>query len=203
MSDLLDDSMPRLGRIFFEGDTLEVAKKLLGCILVRIVDEDRLAGRVVEVEAYRGADDPASHAYHGRTKRNEVMFGEPGRAYVYFTMGMHWCLNVTTEKAGTAGAVLIRALEPLEGIDLMAERRGRMALEELANGPAKLTQALGIDGTLNGENLVTSRRLFLERGRGVKDAGASSRIGISAGREHEWRFFAKGSRFVSKKKPSA
>ncbi len=199
----MDDSMPRLGRHFFEGDTLEVGKRLLGCILVRMTDGSRIVGRIVEVEAYRGADDTASHAHRGMTKRNEVMFGKPGRAYVYFTMGMHWCLNVTTEKRGTAGAVLIRALEPLEGIDLMVGQRGRMALGKLTNGPAKLTQALSIDGGMNGEDLATSKRLFLERGHPPKDIGRSSRIGISSGTEHQWRFFEKGSRFVSKKTPSA
>ena len=163
----------------------------------------RTAGRIVEVEAYRGVDDPASHAYRGITKRNEVMFGDSGHAYVYFTMGMHWCLNVTTEKPGTAGAVLIRALEPSEGVAMMARRRGTSVLQELTNGPAKLTQAMSIDGALNGENLMTSRRLFLERGRSVTDVGVSSRIGISVGTERRWRFFSKGSKFVSKKKPSA
>jgi DNA-3-methyladenine glycosylase len=195
--------MARQGRAFFEGDTVEVSKRLLGSVLVRAVGGRRTAGRIVEVEAYRGAEDPASHAYRGMTARNRVMFGEPGRAYVYFTMGMHWCLNVTTEEPGEAGAVLVRALEPIEGIDLMSKRRGVKPMEELTNGPAKLTEALGIDGKMNGEDLTTSTRLFLERGRGVKDIGVSPRIGISRGTERNWRFFAKGNRFVSKGKPSA
>jgi len=195
--------MTRLGSEFFEGDTVDVSKRLLGCVLVRIVGGRRIAGRIVEVEAYRGAEDPASHAYGGMTRRNRVMFGSPGRAYVYFTMGMHWCLNVTTEAPGKAGAVLLRALEPVEGIDLMSRRRGRKPLEELTNGPAKLTEALSIDGKMNGEDLETSVRLFIERGRRVKHVGASSRVGISRGTERNWRFFAKGNRFVSKGKPSA
>ena len=195
--------MAALGRLFFAGDTVTVAKKLLGCVLVRVAGTSRVAGRIVEVEAYRGADDPASHAYRGMTRRNMVMFDEPGHAYVYFTMGMHWCLNVTTEEAGTPGAVLIRALEPLEGIDLMLRSRGRMKVEELANGPAKLTQSLRIDGRMNGEDLARSRRLFLEPGRRVKNPGSSPRVGISAGREYAWRFFVRGSRFVSRAKPSA
>jgi DNA-3-methyladenine glycosylase len=157
----------------------------------------------VEVEAYRGTEDPASHAYRGMTRRNVVMFGEPGHAYVYFTMGMHWCLNVTTEEPGTAGAVLVRALEPLEGIETMKRRRGKQSLEGLTNGPAKLTQALGIDGSMNGENLVKSQRLFLEAGRRLEEVGASSRVGISSGTERKWRFFLKGNRFVSRGKPSA
>ena len=195
--------MARLGRQFFEGDTAVVGKRLLGCTLVRITGRRRVAGRIVEVEAYRGTEDPASHAYRGMTKRNRVMFGEPGHAYVYFTMGMHWCLNVTTEEPGTAGAVLVRALEPLEGIEIMRERRGKQPLEELANGPAKLTQALGIDGGMNGENLAESQRLFLETGQRAEEVGTSSRVGISRGTEHKWRFFLEGNRFVSRGKPSA
>jgi DNA-3-methyladenine glycosylase len=194
--------MARLARSFFEGDTVEVARRLLGTVLVRTLNGRRLSGRIVEVEAYRGTEDPASHAYRGMTKRNEVMFGEPGRAYVYFTMGMHWCLNVTTEKPGTAGAVLVRALEPLEGIGAMVRRR-RTTVEELTNGPAKLTQALAIDGSLNGEDLASSLRLFLERGRRVTRVGVTSRVGISSGTEHKWRFHERGNRFVSKGKPSA
>jgi DNA-3-methyladenine glycosylase len=117
--------MARVGRKFFEGETVEVSKRLLGATLVRVARGRRVVGRIVEVEAYRGADDPASHAYSGMTERNRAMFGEPGHAYVYFTMGMHWCLNVTTEEPGKAGAVLIRALEPKEGLALMLRRRER------------------------------------------------------------------------------
>ncbi len=175
---------------------------LLGCVLVRVVRGSRLAGAIVEVEAYRGEDDPASHAYGGITERNKVMFGEPGHAYVYFTMGMHWCLNVTTERRGKAGAVLIRALEPLEGLRSMSRKRGGRAIEELANGPAKLTEAMSIDWRLNGEDLTTSHRLFIERGRSVRSVGKTSRVGISRGTEFEWRFFIKGNRFVSKGRPS-
>ncbi|MDV3277828.1 MAG: DNA-3-methyladenine glycosylase [Nitrososphaerales archaeon] len=174
----------------------------MGCRLVRVLRGRRLAGVVVEVEAYRGEDDPASHAYGGITERNKVMFGEEGHAYVYFTMGMHWCLNVTTEEPGRAGAVLIRALEPTEGLDVMAKRRGRTRIEELANGPAKLTQALGIDGRMNGEDLVRSLRLFIEREVDPRAIATSSRVGISRGRELEWRFFVKDSKFVSKAKPA-
>lgn len=194
--------MARLGRVFFEGDTVEVARRLLGSVLVRVVAGRRATGRIVEVEAYGGAEDPASHAYRGMTRRNGTMFGETGHAYVYFTMGMHWCLNVVTEEPGTAGAVLIRALQPLEGIDLMINLRGRRSAEELTDGPAKLTQALGIDGRMNGEDLTESKRLYLEGGSRVKDPGVSTRVGISRGTERDWRFFVKGNRFVSKGKPS-
>lgn len=195
--------MVRLGRRFFEGETAEVARRLLGSTLVRVAGGRRTAGRIVEVEAYRGADDPASHAYMGMTDRNRAMFGEPGHAYVYFTMGMHWCLNVTTERPGTAGAVLIRALEPTEGVSVMLRRRGRMPAEELTNGPAKLTRAMGIDGSMNGEDLTTSLRLFVEGGKAAREIGVSSRIGIKSGAEREWRFFVRGNRFVSSGKPSA
>lgn len=195
--------MTALGRRFFAGDTLDVARRLLGCILVRVVGGGRVAGRIVELEAYCGTDDPAGHAFRGMTQRNAVMFGEPGHAYVYFTMGMHWCLNVTTEKKGTPGAVLVRALEPLEGVGFMIRERGTSTLEELTAGPAKLTKALRIDGRLNGEDLTKSRRLFLERGPRVKRPGVSSRVGISEGTERRWRFYVRGSRFVSKGKPSA
>jgi len=193
--------MERLGRTFFEGETLQVSKRLIGSTLVRVAGGTRIAGRIVEVEAYRGSDDPASHAHRGITERNRVMFGEPGHAYVYFTMGMHWCLNVTTEPSGTAGAVLIRALEPTEGVSMMLRRRGKMPVEGLANGPAKLTQAMGIDGRMNGEDLTISPRLFVERGERVQDIGVSSRIGIKSGTAREWRFFAMGNRFVSRGKP--
>lgn len=170
---------------------------------MRMIGGTRTAGLVVEVEAYGGEADPASHAHGGMTERNRVMFGEPGHAYVYFSMGMHWCLNVTTERVGRAGAVLFRAVEPTEGVDLMKRRRRIDALERLTDGPAKLTQALAIDGRLNGEDLVTSRRLFLERGRPVRAVSSTARVGISKGTELRWRFFEKGNRFVSKAKPSA
>lgn len=168
---------------------------------MRVFNRRRLAGVIVEVEAYRGEDDPASHAYVGMTERNRVMFGDEGHAYVYFTMGMHWCLNVTTEKIGKAGAVLIRAIEPTEGTAVMMKNRGMRRMMGLTDGPAKLTKALGIDGRLNGEDLVTSRRLFLERGRLVRAIATSSRVGVSRGADYPWRFFIEGSPFVSKGKP--
>ena len=198
-----DGCLTRLDRSFFEGDTVEVAKRLLGTLLVRIVGGRRLSGRIVEVEAYRGEEDPASHAFRGMTRRNSVMFGKPGRAYVYFTMGMHWCLNVTTEKPGQAGAALVRALEPREGVDFMFKLRGQRRLVDLTSGPAKLTMAMAIDGKLNGEDLTSSKRLFLESGQAPREVGATSRVGISRGVEFKWRFFEKQSRFVSKGEPSA
>lgn len=179
-----------------------MAKRLLGQRLVRILEGVRLAGLIVETEAYRGRRDPASHAYKGRTPRNEVMFGEPGHAYLYFTYGFHNCLNLTVEPRGKPAAVLVRAIQPTEGIEHMMENRGVRQLERLTNGPGKLTQAIRIDRRLNGEDLVKSRVLFLERGRRIRNVGSSSRVGINAGTEYKWRFFVEGNRFVSKGRPS-
>ena len=195
--------MVRLGRRFYERYSPRVAKELIGCRLVRVLDGTRLAGVVVETEAYRGSRDPASHAYRGKTGRNEVMFGPAGIAYVYFTMGAHFCLNVTTEETGVAAAVLIRAVQPTDGTEEMRGNRGVTELTRVASGPGNLTKALGIDRELNGEDMVTSGRLFFEAGEKVSDIGVSSRVGVSAGKSLRWRFYAKGSPFVSKGKPSS
>ncbi len=180
-----------------------MAKALLGMRLVRIVDKTRMSGVIVETEAYRGSRDPASHAFRGRTRRNEVMFGPAGHAYVYFTMGVHYCLNVTTEGKGAPAAVLIRAIEPLEGVELMRRKRGLDEIRRLASGPGNLTKALGIGRELNGEDFTRSNRLFFELGSAVRSVGVSRRIGVSAGASFMWRFYAKGSPFVSKGRPSA
>lgn len=193
----------RIDRSFFERYTPLVARELLGCRLVRILVDKRLAGLIVETEAYRGRRDPASHAFRGRTKRNEVMFGPAGHAYVYFTMGAHFCLNITTEGGGTPGAVLIRAIEPVEGIAAMKRNRGLEDLERVADGPGKLTKALKIEKDLNAEDLVTSPTLFLERGTVTNRIRASSRVGISSGKSFKWRFYVEGSEFVSRARPSA
>ena len=194
--------MPRLTRRFFERYTPRVAKDLLGCTLVRVIDGERLSGRVVETEAYRGRRDPASHAFRGLTGRNRVMFGEAGHSYVYFAYGNHFMLNMTSEREGVPGAVLIRAIEPLEGVPTMKSNRGLPSEVGLANGPGKLTKALAIDRSLNGEDLVRSRRLFVEAGMKVGAVGTSSRVGISEGTELRWRFFVQENPFVSKGKPS-
>ncbi|HEV2226837.1 MAG TPA: DNA-3-methyladenine glycosylase [Nitrososphaerales archaeon] len=193
----------RIRRPFFRRYTPLVARELLGCRLVRILDDERLAGLIVETEAYRGQRDPASHAFRGRTMRNEVMFGDAGHAYVYFTMGAHFCLNITTERMETPGAVLIRAIEPVEGIGAMIRNRGLDDLNRLADGPGKLTKALGIDRDLNREDVVRSTNLFLEHDTKPKSILVSSRVGISAGKTFKWRFFVQGSPFVSRAKPSA
>jgi DNA-3-methyladenine glycosylase len=192
----------RVPREFFLGYTPAVARRLIGCRLVRVIHGRRLSGVIVETEAYRGPKDPASHAYRGKTPRNEVMFGPPGHAYVYFTMGMHFCLNVTTEAAGVPAAVLLRAVEPLEGVETMAKNRGVVDPARLASGPGNLTKALAIEKGMNGEDLVKSRILFIERGGARVPIGVSTRVGVSVGRSFRWRFFARGSRSVSRGRPS-
>jgi len=195
--------MKRLPRSFFERYTPLVARELLGMRLVRVDGGERLAGMIVETEAYRGRRDPASHAFRGRTRRNEVMFGPAGHAYVYFSMGMHYCLNVTTEFPGTPGAVLLRAIEPAEGMRGMLKNRGLDTAVHVADGPGRLTEALGIDSRLNGEDMVTSKNLFIEKGTKPKRIGRSSRVGINVATERRWRYFIVGNRFVSRRKPSA
>jgi len=193
--------MKRLQRDFYARPTMEVARDLLGRLLVRVYDGQRLSGRIVETEAYLGANDPASHAYRGPTDRNRVMFGPPGYAYVYFIYGMHHCLNIVTESDGVAGAVLIRAIEPVEGVEVMQALRGGRPIAELTNGPAKLAQALGLDISWNGTDLCTSDDLFLEEGEPVPDeiVMTASRIGLSKGatKDAPWRFVVKGNPFVS------
>lgn len=189
----------RLTRDFFARYTPDVARDLLGKVLVRQLDGKTLTGRIVETEAYRGRDDPASHAFRGPTKRTMVMFGRAGLVYVFFSYGFHWCLNITTEATGEPGAVLIRAIEPLRGIEEMRHRRRMVKdLRLLTSGPGRLTQALGIDASLNGEDVVTSRRLYLVEGKADAEIASSPRVGLSIGRETPWRYYLVGNPFVSK-----
>lgn len=186
-------------RNFYRRDTITVAKELLGKFVVRVIGQDQLIGRIVEVEAYRGSDDPASHAFHGLTPRTAPMFGEPGHAYVYFTYGSHYCLNVTTERIGVAGAVLIRALEPVEGVNFMRRFRPHVSCIELTNGPGKLTKAFHIDKSLNEIDLTKRGPLFLNRGGSEPvEIARSVRIGISMGTDRLWRFFINGNQYVSR-----
>ncbi len=196
-----DDSLRALPREFYSRFTPRVAKDLLGRILVRRLRGLCLEGRIVETEAYRGPDDPASHAYRGRTLRNWVMFGKPGVAYVYFTYGMHNCLNVVTEEEGVPGAVLIRALEPLKGIDAMKKRRRTSDPRRLTNGPARLTQAMAITRRLNGIDMTLPGELFVSASPPCHTPGivAGSRIGIRLGREKPWRFHMEDNPYVSRK----
>ena len=195
--------MDRLRRDFYQRSTLTVARELLGQRLVRVVDGQRLSGLIVEVEAYIGEDDAACHAACGRTPRNEAMYGPPGHAYVYFIYGMHHCLNVVTEEEGFPAAVLVRALEPLEGLDIMHRHRSGRPDRELTNGPAKLCQALAIDRGFNRVDLCTGEVLFIEEGRMVaqEEVGTSPRIGIKADElamSVPWRFYLQGNAFVSR-----
>ena len=193
-------SMMSLTRAFYGRDTVKVAKELLGKILVRRIGAILLEGIIVETEAYRGYDDPASHAYRGLTRRNEVMFGEPGHAYVYFTYGMHYCLNVTTEPVGQAGAVLIRAVQPVKGIAEMKRRRMTEHIKDLSSGPAKLTQAFAVTKALNGHDLISGKKLYIAEPSHPEPLKVriGTRIGIRAGGKKPWRFFVKDSPYVSK-----
>ena len=185
---------------FYRRDTFHLVPEILGKVLVRKVRGKALAGRIVEVEAYIG-DDPASHAARGMTERNKVMFEDGGVSYVYFTYGMHFCFNIVTEKKGFPAALLVRAVEPLCGIEEMKNRRGTDNLRNLTNGPAKLCQAMGIDRELNGEELTGGRLFIADDGYviDVKGIGRSTRIGIRVGTDSKWRFFLKGSEFLSRR----
>lgn len=172
-----------MARLAFDKPTLTVAGELLGQRLVRLDEKGRrLAGVIVETEAYIGPDDLACHAHFGMTARNAAMWGPPGHAYVYFTYGMHWLLNVVTEQEGFPAAVLIRALWPVEGHKTMFQRRAVSKLEALCNGPAKLCQALGIDGRFNGHDLCHAESLiFIESERPVDSQAMiiGPRVGIN------------------------
>jgi DNA-3-methyladenine glycosylase len=174
-----------------------VARALLGCLLVHETPAGRVVGRLVEVEAYCGPRDPASHAYR-RTPRSEVMWGLPGTAYVYLSHGIHACMNVVCEPSGRPGAVLLRALEPVDGVAQMQRRRGIDVLRDLARGPGRLTQAMGITLTNNRADLVAGP-LYLARGARVPGPiVATPRIGISAAIGRRWRFVVEGSPFLSR-----
>ena len=193
-----------LPKEFYVRGTVQVARGLLGKDLVRMWRSARMAGRIVEVEAYRGSDDPASHAFRGMTARNAPMFGEPGHAYVYFTYGNHYCLNVTTQRRGTPAAVLIRALEPLEGLSSMRRLRPSVPDSELTNGPGKLTKALAIDKALNEIDMTRRGALFIEDSGEREDfeVARSARVGIRQGRERLWRFYVAGNPHVSRRFPA-
>jgi DNA-3-methyladenine glycosylase len=178
-----------LPREFFERHTLWVAKKLLGKLLiVRDPGGGRTVSRIVETEAYRGKD-PASHSCRGRTPRASTLFGPPARAYVYFCYGMHEMLNFVTEPEDRAGAVLIRAVEPLEGVERVRARRSKAVSRDLTNGPGKLCQALGIKMTDNRASLLRGRFRVVDDGFRPAKILASPRVGISAGTRKYWRFY--------------
>jgi DNA-3-methyladenine glycosylase len=182
-------------RAFFDRPVLEVARDLVGCV----VTHGDTAGVIVETEAYHDSE-PASHAFIGVTPRTRTLFGPPGRAYVYFSYGVHSLLNAVCEPAGVGAAVLIRALEPVDGIDHMRERRGVEAVRRLCSGPGKLTQALGIGLELNDTDLLGGPVRFSDRPRVWRDVAVDVdvRVGITKAAELPWRFVAAGNRFVSR-----
>lgn len=196
--------MSRLGRDYYDRDTLEVARELLGCTLVHDGPGGLASGRIVEVEVYQGEDDPACHAAAGRTGRTEPLYGRPGYAYVYLIYGVYYCLNAVTRAEGLPSAVLIRALEPLEGLDHMrsrraarARRRTPVADRDLANGPGKLCDALGL--TLEHNRLdLTGDTLWIEAGTPSAKVAWTPRIGITVGTDRLWRCFDSESPYVSR-----
>lgn len=195
-----------LDRSFYARDVVTLARDLLGRVLVRQWESRRLSGVIVETEAYRGADDAGSHAYRGQTARNRSMFGPPGHAYVYRIYGIHHCLNLVGEGDGKPGAVLIRALRPLEGREEMVRRRGRPA-SEAANGPGKLCQAMAIDLALDGSDLCDGATLWVEEGLPVSDSQVlvGPRVGLGAdelARQRPWRFAVQGETGVSGPRPA-
>jgi DNA-3-methyladenine glycosylase len=183
-------------RAFYDRPVLDVARDLIGCV----VSHEGSSGVIVETEAYHQTE-PASHSYIGLRERTRVVFGPPGKAYLYRSYGIHACLNAVCEPAGVGAAVLIRALEPVKGIELMRERRGLERLEDLCSGPGKLTQALAIGLELNGTDLIAGPIVIAARPRAWRDVAVSvdRRIGITKAVELPWRFSATGSRFVSRR----
>ena len=194
----------KLPHDFYHGDTVAIARALLGSVLWRKRGRELLAARIIECEAYLGANDAASHARRGlRSARNESMYLEGGHAYVYFTYGMHWCMNVVTQEADTAEAVLLRAAQPLRGIESMRKRRIKAKRDvDLMNGPGKLCQALDIDRALDGERLDGNKLWLTGRDIDVNDddIAVSPRIGVdNSGDAAAWplRFFLRGNPYVS------
>jgi DNA-3-methyladenine glycosylase len=185
----------QLHRSFFDRHTTTVARDLLGMTLVRMEGGKRVSGIITETEAYRGEDDLACHARAGRSPRTAVMYGKPGHAYVYFTYGMHWLLNFVTEAEGYPAAVLLRGIQPTQGLGIIAERRKGRPRAHWTDGPAKLCQALGIDGNFNGIDICTPETdLFIEAGKKIPDSGVTTgpRVGLNTVPEPwksiPWRF---------------
>lgn len=192
----------KLGRVFYEQATVQVARQLLGKYLVRVHPDGLTAGMILETEAYVGLDDKASHASRGRTPRTAMMFGPAGFAYVYVIYGMHHCLNAVTEREDYPAAVLIRAVEPCEGLDLMRARRQRQDMRRLTDGPGKVCQAFGIDRALNGSDMCGDVLFVEDRGTTPPDIVVGTRVGVDyAGpwKDMPWRFYIAGHAGVSKR----
>jgi len=180
---------------FYDREVVTVARELLGMRLVHKLDGARLSGIITEAEAYRGEEDLACHARHGRTSRTAIMYGPPGHAYIYFTYGMHWMLNCVTGPEGFPAAVLVRAIQPVEGLEMIAKRRPGVESDQWCNGPAKLCQALGLDKKQNGADLCNETGgLWIEQGTAISDSQVITgpRVGISnvpePWRSIPWRF---------------
>jgi DNA-3-methyladenine glycosylase len=199
------DVLVTMPRGFFERPVVEVAPELLGCLLEHDSPEGRVVVRLTEVEAYNGAEDPGSHAFRGQTARNAVMFGRAGHVYVYFTYGMHWCMNLVCGPVGTASAVLLRAGEVVEGVDLAKARRAAARRDaELARGPARLTMTLGVDGGRNGADACDpASALRIRPGDPVPPTlvHCGPRIGLTVATERPWRFWVAGEPSVSTFRP--
>jgi DNA-3-methyladenine glycosylase len=188
-----------LPREFFDRSVVEVARDLLGRILVRVADDGICAGRIVETEAYLSRNDSASHSFRGPNRKNATMFLGPGLLYVY-TIHARCCMNVVTEPEGVASAVLIRAVEPLEGLEAMARRRGTTKVLDLARGPARLCEAFAVHRQFDGWDLTRGEQIWIaacDTDPEPKDVGMSSRIGVTSAGDLKLRFFLKGNRFVS------
>ncbi len=202
----MNSHLQKLTKSFYEQDLHKVAKKLLGKIFINNSGKVLLSGRIVEVEAYDGSIDEASHSYNGKTKRNEIMFSGGGLLYVYFTYGMHFCANVVTGKVNDGNAVLIRAVEPIEGIDeMMLNRFGKKSISQkdflnLTNGPAKFAQAFNITKAENGTDLC-SNNIFIKNNSETSEEKiiCTTRIGIKKSVDLPWRYYIKDNPFISRK----
>lgn len=189
----------KLPREFYRRPTLIVAESLLGKVLVHQAGKTKLAGKIVETEAYIGEDDPACHARFGQTSRNRIMYGDAGYLYVYFIYGVYDMLNFVTEGEGFPAAVLIRALEPLEGIAEMQQNRGVDKVNNLANGPGKLCRALNIKVADTGKSLTGNQFYVLDKGLSIGSIRKGPRIGVGGGHDLLWRFYDSESKFISRK----
>jgi DNA-3-methyladenine glycosylase len=198
--------MRRLTKDFYARDALSVARDLIGCLFLHRTDEGISAVRLIETEAYRGLQDPGSHGYRGVTERTRVMFGPAGRLYVYFTYGMHWCANIVCGSEGVCEAVLLRAGEPVLGLDAMKRRRGNASPLLLAAGPARLAQALAISKEHNAASLLRGGAFWcatdeLTHRYRSGDIAKTTRVGLGTGRGEElpWRFVVRGNRYASRR----
>jgi DNA-3-methyladenine glycosylase len=197
----------RLARSFYARDALVVARDLIGCLFVHDAPEGRTAVRLVEVEAYRGQEDPGSHGFRGQTPRTRTMYGPPGRLYVYFTYGMHWCANIVCASEGVCQAVLLRAGQPVMGLELMRRRRGYMHDDRLlAAGPARLTQAMGISRSHDGASLLRGGAIWCAEDDDTRvwrerEVAQTRRIGLAPGRGDDipWRFVVAGHPYASRR----